>query len=662
MAFLRVALLMRASAAGFVTMRPSTLLLRRRSTCTQSITCAASADRKTEIADPITWKADVQLPTNDNEDLLRIRHSTAHVMAMAVQKLFKGTKVAIGPWIEKGFYYDFEPPQPFQEKDLRRIKKEMDKIIKLKLPFTEEVVTREEAELRIRAQDEPYKLEILKRIKGDHITIWHTSRNQDGWWDLCAGPHVKTTGDLPADAIALDSIAGAYLFGDENGPMLQRIYGTAWENKDQLVEHQRLQAEAKRRDHRALGKQLNLFSIQQTAGGGLVFWHPKGSTIRRLMEDYWKDAHIAGGYELLNTPHMASIDLWKTSGHFDFYKDDMFDQMKVEGDEYQIKPMNCPFHVLVFKDAPRSYRDLPIRWAEMGTVYRYERSGSLNGLFRVRGFTQDDAHIFCLPDQLTGEILGVLDLTEQILSKFGFLQYEVMLSTRPEKAIGTDEIWELATNSLEDALKRKGWGYGIDEGGGAFYGPKIDIKIKDAIGRLWQCSTIQADFNLPNRFGLEYTSADGTKQQPIMLHRAIFGSLERFFGVLIESTAGDFPFWIAPIQLRLLPVSDDFRPYCEEVAAAAKQAGVRVEVDQGGRSVGKQIKVANQDKLPCYAVIGAKEIEGNSLAITCRKEGRDGVELVNLGTIPYEHVISRMEFASKSGVRAVDLLLDKKID
>merc|ERR1719502_874333 len=352
--------------------------------------------------------------------------------------------------------------------------------------------------------------------------------------------------------------------------MLQRIYGTAWENAEQLAEYQRLQAEAKRRDHRLIGKQLNLFSIQQTAGGGLVFWHPKGATMRNLMEDYWKSAHLETGYELLNTPHMANIDLWKTSGHFDFYKDDMFSQMQVEGDDYQIKPMNCPFHVLTFKDAPRSYRDLPIRWAELGTVYRYERSGALNGLFRVRGFTQDDAHIFCLPEQLTGEILGVLDLTERILTKFGFTDYEVMLSTRPEKAIGTDDIWELATGALEQALQTKGWSYGVDEGGGAFYGPKIDIKIKDAIGRMWQCSTIQADFNLPSRFELEYTSAEGTKQRPIMLHRAIFGSIERFFGVLIESTAGDFPFWLAPVQMRLLIVSDDFLPYANEVLSALK--------------------------------------------------------------------------------------------
>merc|ERR1719221_1266431 len=568
---------------------------------------------------PVALKHE-QLPSNDDNEgrLLRIRHSTAHVLAMAVQKLFKGTKVSIGPWIENGFYYDFDPPEPFQEKDLRRIKKEMDKIISYKWPFTEEEVTREEAERRIREQDEPYKLEILNRIESDRITIWHTSKNQDGWWDLCAGPHVAHTGELPKDSIELESIAGAYFFGDESRPMLQRIYGTAWETPAQLEEHKRLRAEAVRRDHRRIGKDLSLFSIQPSAGGGLVFWHPKGARIRALMEDYWKRTHIQSGYELLFTPHMASIDLWKTSGHFDFYKDDMFDQMQVEGDDYQIKPMNCPFHVLVFKDTPRSYRDLPIRWAELGTVYRYERSGALNGLFRVRGFTQDDAHIFCLPEQLTDEIVGVLHLTENILTKFGFTDYEIMLSTRPEKSVGSDAIWEKATSALEEALAIKGWKYGVDEGGGAFYGPKIDLKIKDAIGRTWQCSTIQADFNLP----------------------------DRFVGVLIESTAGDFPLWLAPTQLRLLPVSDKFLPYCKEVQALGKALGLRVEVDPGGRSLSKQIKIANKEKVPVYGVVGAKEVEERTLSLNLRKG--DGTGLIDLGTVPLEDAVNRMELATKS--------------
>jgi len=467
-------------------------------------------------------------------------------MAMAVQRLFKDAKVTIGPWIEKGFYYDFDNPDVFQEKDLRRIKKEMDKLIKMKLPLTREEVTREEAERRIREADEPYKLEILEGLK-EPITIYHVG---DRWWDLCAGPHVEHTGELDSSAIALESIAGAYWRGDEKRPMLQRIYGTAWETAEQLEEHLRLLEEAKRRDHRTLGKALKLFSIQPDAGGGLVFWHPRGARVRRIIEDSWKQMHVDAGYELLYTPHMASLDLWKTSGHFDFYKEGMFDQMEVEGAQYQIKPMNCPFHVLVYQDEPRSYRDLPLRWAELGTVYRYERSGTLHGLFRVRGFTQDDAHIFCLPTQLADEIVGVLDLTEGILSKFGFTEYEVMLSTRPEKSVGSDDIWDKATEALKGALVRKGWDYSVDEGGGAFYGPKIDIKIRDAIGRLWQCSTVQCDFNLPQRFGMEYVSAEGSKEQPIMVHRAIFGSIERFFGVLLESTAGDFPFWIAPVRVK----------------------------------------------------------------------------------------------------------------
>merc|ERR1719440_583736 len=365
--------------------------------------------------------------------------------------------------------------------------------------------------------------------------------------------------------------------------------------------------------------------------------------MRNLMEDYWKKAHIAQGYEILNTPHMASLDLWKTSGHFDFYKDGMFDQMEVEGDEYQLKPMNCPFHVLIYKDSQLSYRDLPKRWAELGTVYRYERSGTLQGLFRVRGFTQDDAHIFCLPEQLTDEILQVLDLTEEILTKFGFTEYEINLSTRPDKSVGSDDIWDKATSALVDALGRKGWAYEVDEGGGAFYGPKIDLKITDAIGRKWQCSTIQCDFNLPERFDLQYVAAGGEKLRPIMLHRAIFGSIERFFGVLTESTAGDFPFWLAPEQLRLLPVSDDFLPYCHEVVAMARKAGLRAEVDPGGRSLGKQIKVASAEKIPVFGVVGKDEVEGRSLSLKSRKGGE-------LGSLAVDEAVARMAAAVKATI------------
>lgn len=564
---------------------------------------------------------------------------------MAVQKLFPKAQVTIGPWIDNGFYYDFDSPDAFTDRDLKRIKKEMDKIIRQKLPLVREEVTPDEARRRIDAQGEPYKLEILSGLQ-EPITLYHIG---DRWWDLCAGPHVEHTGQLDSKAILLESVAGAYWRGDENNAMLQRIYGTAWENQEQLDEYVRRREEAKRRDHRTLGAKLDLFTIQEAAGGGLVFWHPKGAIVRRIMEDFWKEAHLEDGYEILYTPHVANVDLWKQSGHFDFYQESMFDQMDVEGDAFQLRPMNCPFHCLVFRDGLRSYRDLPLRWAELGTVYRFERSGTLHGLMRVRGFTQDDAHIFCLPDQLSGEILGVLNLVETILRRFGFTRYEVMLSTRPEKSVGDDDIWERATAALVDALNMKGWGYEVDEGGGAFYGPKIDIKIRDAIGRLWQCSTVQCDFNLPQRFDLEYVDTDGARKRPIMVHRAIFGSVERFFGVLIESYAGEFPLWLAPVQMRLLPVTDAARDWCADVAARAKKQGLRVEVDNSGERLGKMIRNAEQLRLPLMAVVGEKEVAANSLAIRSRKLG-------DLGSVPVDTAIDTMQKANELGIdfEAVD--------
>ncbi|KAH7533449.1 hypothetical protein FEM48_Zijuj04G0131700 [Ziziphus jujuba var. spinosa] len=431
----------------------------------------------------------VVLPTNDSSDkLLRIRHSCAHVMAMAVQKIFPDAKVTIGPWIENGFYYDFDMG-PLTDRDLKKIKKEMDRIIGRNLPLVREEVTRDEAQRRIMALNEPYKLEILDSIKEDPITIYHIG---DEWWDLCAGPHVESTGKINRRAVELESVAGAYWRGDEKNQMLQRIYGTAWENEEQLKAYLHFKEEAKRRDHRRLGQDLDLFSIQNEAGGGLVFWHPKGAIVRHMIEDLWKKIHIERGYDMLYTPHVAKADLWQISGHLDFYKENMYDQMSIEDELYQLRPMNCPYHILIYKRKLHSYHDFPIRVAELGTVYRYELSGSLHGLFRVRGFTQDDAHIFCLSDQIKDEIRGVLDLTEEMLLQFGFSKYEVNLSTRPEKAVGGDDIWEKATSALKEALDDKGWSYQIDEGGGAFYGPKIDLKIEDALGRKWQCSTIQA--------------------------------------------------------------------------------------------------------------------------------------------------------------------------
>ncbi|CAI7912512.1 unnamed protein product [Closterium sp. NIES-53] len=578
------------------------------------------------------------LPTNESsEKLLRIRHTSAHVMAMAVQRLFPKAQVTIGPWIQNGFYYDFDLDEPLTDKDLKKIKKEMDKIIFKNLPLRREEVSREEAARRIKEINEPYKLELLDSIKTEPITIYHIG---DEWWDLCAGPHVESTGKLPRRAIELQSVAGAYWRGDETRAMLQRIYGTAWESEAQLLQYRQQVEEAKRRDHRRLGKELGLFSIQEDAGGGLVFWHPRGARVRAMIEEHWRKEHLRRGYELLYTPHMAKLDLWKTSGHYEFYRENMFDQMEVEEEHYQIRPMNCPFHIMLYNDSLHSYRDLPIRWAELGTVYRYERSGTMHGLFRVRGFTQDDAHIFCLPSQIRDEIRGVLDLTEAMLTDFGFQQLEINLSTRPEKSVGDDAIWEQATQALREALQDKGWDYTVDEGGGAFYGPKIDVKIMDAIGRKWQCSTIQVDFNLPHRFNMVYADADGTRRPPIMIHRAIFGSLERFFGILIENYAGDFPLWFAPTQLRLLPVTDSEVPFCKEVVATLLERGIRAEVASGER-LGKLIRNAETQKIPVMAVVGPREVESRSLNVRTRK----GAEL---GVLSVEEVARKIEEAVAS--------------
>lgn len=557
-------------------------------------------------------------------------------MAMAVQKVFPSAQCTIGPWIDRGFYYDFYYPEGFTDKDMKKIQKEMYKIIRKDYPLRREEVSREEAERRIREINEPYKLEILEAIKTEPITIYHIG---DEWWDLCAGPHVESTGKLDQKAFALESVAGAYWRGDETKPMLQRIYGTAWENEAQLQAYNDFKAEAKRRDHRTIGKDLGLFSLQQdNAGGGLVFWHPKGAHMRHMIETYWKDLHLARGYELLYSPHVAKQELWKTSGHSDFYSENMYQPIEVEDEMYQLKPMNCPFHIVVYQDGYYSYKDLPIRWAELGTVYRYERSGTMHGLFRVRGFTQDDAHIFCLPDQITDEIKSVLDLTEEILSTFGFKEFEVNLSTRPEKSVGDDKIWDTAEGALKDALQMKGWDYIVDDGGGAFYGPKIDIKILDAIGRKWQCSTVQLDFNLPERFDLSYVDRENAKQRPIMIHRAIFGSLERFFGILTENYAGEFPLWLAPIQVRLLPVTDEVSDYTEGVAKKLRDAGVRVEICTGQR-LAKLVRTAEKAKIPVMAVVGREEAENNTLAVRTFKDG-------DVGTLSVDEVLSRVTTAN----------------
>ncbi len=589
--------------------------------------------------------AAIVLPkTSESPQLLRIRHSMSHVLAMAVQKLFPRAQVTIGPWTESGFYYDFDNPDPFTEADLKAIQKEMGKIIARKLPLERIEVSREEAERRIRAQNEPYKLEILAGLN-EPITLYTLG---DQWWDLCAGPHVANTGELHPKAFALESVAGAYWRGDENRAQLQRIYGTAWETPEQLAEHRRRKEEALRRDHRRLGTDLELFAIEEEAGAGLVFWHPRGARMRLLIEDFWRQAHFEDGYELLYTPHVADLSLWKTSGHLDFYSESMFGPMAVDERQYQLKPMNCPFHVLTYASRLRSYRELPIRWAELGTVYRYERPGVMHGLMRVRGFTQDDAHVFCLPEQISDEILRVLNLTERILSTFDFRSYEIHLSTRPEKSIGEDAVWELATTGLVEALERKGWAYKVDEGGGAFYGPKIDLKIEDAIGRMWQCSTIQLDFNLPERFDLHYVAADGSRCRPIMIHRAIFGSLERFFGVMVENYAGDFPFWLAPEQVRLLPVTDEALPWAEELKGQLAAAGIRAGIDHSGDRLGKLIRNGEQMKIPLLGVIGAREAETRSVSLRSRRQG-------DLGSVEADALVSAASAANAGRLATLDL-------
>lgn len=579
----------------------------------------------------------------DTEKLAQIRHTCSHVMAMAVQKLYPDAKVTIGPATENGFYYDFDRTEHFTPSDLKAIAKEMKRIIKWNQPLVRQELPRPEMLSEIEKLNEPYKIELLAAIpEGQNISRYFIGDpakfEKQPWWDLCAGPHLEATGDINPDAFALESIAGAYWRGDEKNPMLQRIYGTAWENPEQLVAYHAMLEEAKRRDHRTIGKDLQLFSIQEEAGGGLVFWHPRGAIIRNTIETFWKDTHAQNGYEAVTTPHMANLDLWKISGHNDFYRESMFQPMEVEHQVYQLKPMNCPFHVLIYKDTLHSYKEFPIRYAELGTVYRYERSGTMHGLMRVRGFTQDDAHIFCTEAQIEQEIIGVLNLAELILSTFGFENYEINLSTRPEKYVGSDEIWEKSTEALKQALDHKGWNYVVDEGGGAFYGPKIDIKIEDAIGRRWQCSTIQLDFNLPDRFKMEYVGEDGARHQPIMIHRALFGSVERFIGVLIESYAGNFPLWLAPMQVRLIAVSDSQLEYAEQVVTKMKASGLRVQLDHSGDRMAKQIRKAELEKVPVMAIIGAKEVEAGTLSIRSRKHGE-------LGAIAVDEVISKMQEA-----------------
>ena len=564
----------------------------------------------------------------------RIRHSAAHVMADVTSKMYPEAKLAIGPPTEEGFYYDFLVPEPFTEEDLGAIEKEMKKTIARDLSFEYQEYPRDQA-LALH-DDQPLKLEIISEIAEDEPIS--TYRHGD-FEDLCAGPHVESTGKIPA--FKLLNVAGAYWRGDENRPMLQRIYGTAFESQDALDEHLHRLEEARRRDHRVLGRELDLFSVHEETGPGLILWHPKGSRIREVIEDYWRREHHRSGYELVYTPHIGRSTLWETSGHLEFFKENMFANMDMDGQDYYLKPMNCPFHILYYQTGLRSYRDLPMRIGELGTVYRYERGGVVQGLLRVRGMTQDDAHIFCQPDQVESEVGGVLDFTIRMLGSFGFTDFDVMLSTRPEKAVGESERWELATESLRGTLEARGIPYQVDEGGGAFYGPKIDIHIRDALGRRWQCTTVQFDFNLPERFWLTYIGEDGLEHQPYMVHRVLLGSLERFMGVLIEHYGGAFPTWLAPVQAEVIPIAERHHEYAISVEAQLTEAGVRAHADLRNERMNAKIRDAQVQKVPYMLIVGDREQEAAAAAVRLRS-GED------LGALPVADVAARITEEAES--------------
>ncbi|MEH2395063.1 MAG: threonine--tRNA ligase [Nostoc sp.] len=587
----------------------------------------------------------IYLPrTSESENLKKIRHTASHVMAMAVQKLFPKAQVTIGPWIENGFYYDFDNPEPFSENDLKAIKKEMVKIINRKLSVIREEVSREEAEGRIQEIKEPYKLEILGDIKEEPITIYHVGNE---WWDLCAGPHLENTSELNPKAIELESVAGAYWRGDETKAQLQRIYATAWESPEQLTEYKRRKEEALRRDHRKLGKELGLFIFSDLVGPGLPLWTPKGTLLRSTLEDFLKQEQLKRGYLSVVTPHIARVDLFKTSGHWQKYKEDMFPLMADDQESaaqeqgFVMKPMNCPFHIQIYKSELRSYRELPMRLAEFGTVYRYEQSGELGGLTRVRGFTVDDSHLFVTPEQLDSEFLNVVDLILSVFNSLQLKNFKARLSFRDpasDKYIGSDEVWDKAEGAIRRAVETLGMEHFEGIGEAAFYGPKLDFIFSDALDREWQLGTVQVDYNLPERFDLEYVAEDGVRKRPVMIHRAPFGSLERLIGILIEEYAGDFPLWLAPVQARLLPVGDIQVDFAKDVVTKMRALGIRAEVDTSGDRLGKQIRNAEKEKIPVMAVVGAKEVETNTLSIRTRASGE-------LGVIPVDEVVDKMKDA-----------------
>jgi len=543
----------------------------------------------------------------------QIRHSAAHLLAEAVLKIYPDAKLTIGPAIADGFFYDFDIDETFSQEDLVSIERQMKRSIKRNTKFEGKELTKKEA--LIIYKNNPYKTEIINAMPENEV-ITEYSHSNGNFVDLCKGGHVEKTGEIKA--VKLLSTAGAYWRGDENNKMLQRIYGTAFESSEELDKHLLFLEEASKRDHRKLGNELDLFSISQDVGSGMILWHPKGSFIRSKIEDYWKSEHIKDNYDLIYTPHVGKSDLWSKSGHLDNFKENMFSSIEMDNSEYYLKPMNCPFHIAYYKNSLRSYRDLPMRIGELGTVYRYEKQGVLHGLLRVRGFTQDDAHIFCMPEQVVEEFNSVLDLTFRIYDKFDFKNYKITLSTKPDTYVGEDTDWDFAENTLEKILNEKGLEYEVDERGGAFYGPKIDIHIEDAIGRLWQCTTVQFDFNLPERFDLKYISNEGNEIKPIMIHRALLGSVERFFGVLVEHFAGSFPMWLAPVQIMIIPIADRHIDYCNQISDALKEKDFRSEVNNSSDRMNAKIREAQMQKIPYMVVIGDNEVSQNKLSIRTR--------------------------------------------
>ncbi len=571
------------------------------------------------------------------------RHSSTHIMAQAVKELFPSAQLTIGPALEDSFYYDFAFDRPFTPEDLERIEARAAEIISRNLPITRREFSKQEAIDFFKAKGEHYKVELIQGFPdGEPITAY----TQGDFVDLCRGPHLPTTGSV--GAIKLLNLAGAYWRGDERNPMLQRIYGTSFPTKAEVDAYLARLEEIKRRDHRKLGKELDLISIQDEIGPGLVLWHPKGAAVRLLIENFWREQHIRDGYNLVYSPHTARLDLWKTSGHVDYYRENMFPPMKLEGSEYQLKPMNCPYHIMIYQSHLRSYRDLPIRYGELGTVYRYERTGVLHGLMRVRGFTQDDAHLFCRPDQMEAEVSRVLDFTFFVLQTFGFHEFEVFLSTKPKESVGGEEHWTLATSALEAALKNRNIAFQLDPGGGAFYGPKIDIKIKDALGRSWQCSTVQVDFNNPERFELSYIGEDGKAHRPIMIHRALMGSIERFFGILIEHYGGAFPTWLAPVQAVVMNITDQQEAYVAAAVTQLKMAGFRAEADLRNEKIGFKIREAEKAKIPFMLVAGKREVESGTFSV----RGRSGS---NLGTMTAAEVVDLLQAETKHTQRELQL-------